>query len=171
MTITPPKIGIGKHDEDDDLFTTLTTAPLADLQHRIVCAVCQMGATIFIGAPGDLCNACRHDPLLTRQHVEETIELARSRLHVLIAECEGVLARESQADQARWRKVVEARIKGPTETFRARWQATLKLGDGLSRILRAHEVMEAGCDEVSAVEMWGAKALAELAMVEGASQC
>jgi hypothetical protein len=146
---------------EDDLFARppRRSSPPA-LQHRITCAVCGVPAAIFVGAPGDLCASCRGDVVATRAHVEDVVERARARLHVLIDNLENAVARESEADQVRWAAVVEARVKGPPDVFRARWQKTLQLGDGLARILAAHAAYEAGCREVERVEAWGEKALA-----------
>jgi hypothetical protein len=168
---TPPRFGTRPIDEDDDLFARVAAASPADLQHRITCVVCRLPSSIFVGAPGDVCNSCRLDPYLTRSHVEQTTELARNRLHMLIADFEKALARESQVDQGRWKNVISVRVRAQkgelsTERFQFRWAEALALGDGLSRILRAHEVYEVGCGEVEAVEVWSAQALAELAIVE-----
>lgn len=160
-------------EEEDDLFARPPrSAKLTDLMHRITCAVCEKPATIFVGAPGDLCNSCRADPVMTRAHVEDVVERARSRLHALIGAFEGAVAAESEADQARWKSVVLARVEAQKNAadlaiFRARWVKTLALGDGLARILAAHASYEAGCTEVERVEVWGVRALAELMVCEG----
>jgi hypothetical protein len=162
------RVGVAPVVEQDDLFAALTTAPLIDLMHHITCAVCDLSSNIFIGAPGDVCNSCRLDPILTRQHIEHVVGAARNRLQFIITDWETALAAASEADQGRWQKVVALRVQAHGDAaaeavFVARWTKTMQLGDGLSRILKAHETMEVGCDEVSRCELWAEKALREIA--------
>lgn len=162
---TPPRFGTQMPEDDNDLFPPV--ASVVDLHHRIICAVCGLPSKIFIGAPGDLCGPCRADPLMTRQHVEQTVEAARARLHTLMSAWEAALAREGEDDQRRWAAVEQARVTIAPAAFRARWMKTLALGDGLSRILEAHEALAQGCAEVERIELWATKALAEIAACEG----
>jgi hypothetical protein len=162
--------GILEDDPDDDLFAT-PRQPRIELPilHAIICAVCGLTSKIPIGQPGDLCGPCRVDPLQTRQHVETTLETARSRLHVLMSNFEAAVARESEDDQTRWAGVIVARVKVQAgavsaASFRARWHEALAAGDGLARILVAHEAYERGCQEVEQVERWAARAGEELSL-------
>ena len=166
--ITPRTVFV----EQDDLFAA--PRPPADLYHAITCAVCGTATRIYVAAPGDLCDTCRGDLPAMRAHVEDVVDRARSRLHVLIASFDDALARESTEDQQRWEAVVRARVAAynnvqAASILRSRLAATLALGDGLSRILEAHAAYEAGCAEVEQQELWGARALAELAVAEGAN--
>jgi hypothetical protein len=161
--------GILEDDPNDDLFAT--PRPRIDLPilHPITCAVCGLASRLPIGAPGDICGPCRTDLVQTRLYVETTLETARSRLHVLISSFEAAVARESEDDQARWANVVAARVKVQAgavsvASFRARWRKALAAGDGLARILAAHEAYERGCGEVGAVERWAARASEELSL-------
>jgi hypothetical protein len=162
--------GIFEDDPDNDIFAT-PRQPRIDLPilHQITCAVCGLSSKIAIGQPGDLCGPCRADLVMTRLYVETTPETARSRLHVLIETFEAAVARESEADQRRWQRVVEARVRVhagaiSAASFRARWAEALAVGDGLSRILAAHEACERGCQGVEQVETWAARVGEELSL-------
>jgi hypothetical protein len=155
---------------DDDIFAT-PRQPRIELpiRHAITCAVCGLTSKLPIGAPGDICGPCRVDLLQTRQHVETTLETARSRLHVVISNFEAAVARESEKDHARWEAVIAAQVKVQAgiingASFRARWAEALAAGDGLSRILAAHEAHERGCQEVERAERWAARAMEELSL-------
>jgi hypothetical protein len=155
--------------DEDDLFATSRPRIELPILHPITCAVCGLTSKIAIGAPGDVCGPCRVDLLQTRQHVETTLETARSRLHVLIETFEAVVALSRDKDQTRWKAVIAARVKVQAGTisaasFRSRWAEALAVGDGLSRILAAHEAYERGCQEVEQVETWAARAGEELSL-------
>jgi hypothetical protein len=155
--------------DGDDLFTAPRPRIELPILHPITCAVCGLTSKIAIGVPGDVCGPCRVDLLQTQQHVEMTLEAARSRLHVLMSNFEAAVARENEADQARWQRVAEARVKVQAgavsaASFRARWAEALAVGDGLGRILVAHEAYERGCQDVERVEQWTARASEELSL-------
>jgi len=151
-------------EEQDDLFAPRPPAPLL---HAITCAVCGTRWRIYVVAPGDLCDTCRADLPAMRAHVEDVVDRARSRLHVLIEQFDDAVARESAEDQARWQAVVRARVAAHNNVqaasiLRSRLAATLALHDGLSRILQAHGELEKGCGEVEQQELWGVVALREI---------
>jgi hypothetical protein len=159
---------VATEDPDDDIFATPRQVRIElPVMHPITCVVCGLTSKIGIGAPGDVCGPCRVDLLQTRQYVETTLETARSRLHVLMFNFEAAVARESEKDQARWEAVIVARVKVQTgaisvASFRSRWVEALAAGDGLARILAAHEGYERGCQEVEQVEAWAARAGEEI---------
>jgi ribosomal protein S14 len=162
--------GVLEDDLDDDLFSAPRAA--APITHAITCVVCGTATRIYIAAPGDLCDVCRADLPAMRTHVEDVVELARLRLHTLIASFDDALARESEKDQGRWKDVEAARVavhkkRLDAAILRSRLVATLALGDGLSRILVAHASYEADCGEVEAVEAWAERAMGEIAIAGG----
>jgi hypothetical protein len=170
---TPPRFGTQPIDTDDDdrFATPRRPATVTPILHAITCAVCGLPSKIGVGQPGDLCSSCRADLVLVRQHVELALEAARSRLQVLVENFEHAVAAESEQDQMRRQRVVDARVKVQAgsitaASFRSRWAEALAAGDGLSRILQAHAPYEQGCGEAERIELWAARAMSEIEVAE-----